>query len=125
MAIIDVNELPFTPEQLDYFEKEMRKYKVPLLYKWVFGFLYKYGAIAMPLLVVVIIVLGLIYSNGHHLGLWPIIKILAFGYIFGLGGLTLISFLWHRFKVLIECKRLGLTLKQWNLLAIAFQIKYI
>ena len=27
----DVNELPFTSEQLEYFETEMRKYKVPLI----------------------------------------------------------------------------------------------
>jgi len=125
MGFIDVNELPFTPEQLDYFEKEMKKYKVPLLYKWVFGFLYKYGAIAIPLLLVVIMILGLIYGTGYHPNLWPVIKTLALGYIFGLGSLVLISFLWNRIKVLVECKRLGLTLKQWDLLAIAFQIKYI
>lgn len=126
MGFTDVNELPFTTEQLTYFETEMRKYKVPFLYKIVFGSLYKAGAIFMPLLILTILVLGLIYNSGNsHFDLWGIIKGLGLGVIFGIGGLVLISWTLQRIKVKRECKRLGLTLYQWNLLAIAFQIKYI
>lgn len=126
MAFTNVNELPFTTDQLTYFETEMRKYKVPFLYKIVFGSLYKAGAIFMPLLILTILVLGLIYNSGRsHFDLWSIIKGLGLGVIFGIGGLVLISWAWQRLKVKRECKRLGLTLYQWNLLVIAFQIKYI
>lgn len=126
MPITNVNELPFTTEQLTYFETEMRKYKVPFLYKIVFGSLYKAGAIFMPVLILTILILGLIYNSPNsHIDLWGIIKGLGLGVIFGIGGLVLISWIWQRLKVKKECKRLGLTLNQWNLLAIAFQIKYI
>ena len=126
MAFTNVNELPFTTDQLTYFETEMRKYKVPFLYKIVFGSLYKAGAIFMPVLILTILVLGLIYNSGRsHFDLWSIIKGLGLGVIFGIGGLVLVSWAWQRLKVKRECKRLGLTLYQWNLLVIAFQIKYI
>jgi hypothetical protein len=124
MSITNVNELPFTTEQLTYFEEEMKKYKVPFLYKIVFGSLYKAGVVFMPVLILTILVLGLIY-NSSNFNLWGIIKGLTFGVIFGIGGLVLISWILQRIKVKKECKRLGLTLYQWNLLAIAFQIKYI
>ena len=121
----NVNTLPFTPEELEYFETEMRKYKVPWLYKIVFGTLFKYGAIFMPLMFLAVLVMGIIHGSSQRIDLWVPIKIVAFTFIFGVGIPVLISFIWHRLKVLKECKRLGLTLYQWNLLAIAFQIKYI
>ena len=124
MAYIDANILAFTPAQLDYFEVEMKKYKVPWLYKIVYGYILKVGAIIIPLMILIIIVLGMFYGSGHYPFIWPIIKGIAFTLIFGVGGLVLISFLWNRIKILIDCKRLGLTLKQWNTLAIAFQITY-
>ena len=119
-----INDLNFTAEQLVYFEKEMRKYRVPFLYKIVFGSLYKWGKYFMPLFFLIILILGLIHSFSN-LDLWNPIKILAFLFIFGIGGLVFISWVWHRLKVLKECKRLNLTLQEWNILAIAFEIKYI
>ena len=121
---MDYNELPFSTAEFAYFQIQMKKYKVPILYKIVFGSLYKFGAIFMPVLFTAILTMGIIQASSN-IDLWAPLKILAFVFIFGIGGLVLISFLWHRLKVLKECRRLGLTLKQWNLLAIAFQIKYI
>jgi hypothetical protein len=57
--------------------------------------------------------------------LWSVIKGFAFFWIFFIGGAVAIAWLAQRIKVKKERKRLGLTLYQWNLLAIAFQIKYI
>ena len=118
MAIIDVNELPFTPEQLTYFEQEMRKYKVPFLYKIVFGALYKAGAIIVPLLVILVAVLGVTVG-------FDAAKLVGLITILGIGIPVLISYLWNRLKTAVECKRLGLKYYQWQLLVIAFQIKFI
>ncbi len=119
-----IDELNFTPEQLVYFEKEMKKYKVPWLYKIVFGSLYKWGNYFMPLLFLGILVMGLIHSFST-VDLWTPIKISSFIFIFGIGGLIFISWVWNRLKVLKECKRFGLTLYEWNTLATAFRITYI
>jgi len=120
----NINEFNFTPEQLVYFETEMRKYKAPLLYKLVFGSLYKWGKYFMPLIFLVIVVMGIIHVS-TKLDLFNAIKIFAFFWIFFIGGFVLISFVWQRLKVNKARKKLGLTLYQWNTLAIAFQITYI
>ena len=112
------NEFPFTPEELRYLEDEMKKYKVPWLYKIVFGSLYKAGAVFFPLAVVLIAILGFLIK-------FEIAKWIAICFILGLGVPVVISWIWHKLKVLKECKRLRLTLYQWNTLAVAFQIKYI
>jgi len=118
------NELPFSTEELEFFEGQMRQYKVPWLYKIVFGSLYKWGKYFMPLIFLAILVMGIIHAT-TRLDLFNVIKGFSFFWIFFIGGFVLISWVWHRLKVLKECKRLGLTLNQWNTLAIAFQIKYI
>jgi hypothetical protein len=120
----DVNTLPFTSEQLVYFEAEMRKYKVPWLYKIVFGTLFKYGAIFMPILFLIIVALGIVHMTTRY-DLWNVIKGFAFFWIFFIGIITAIAWIFQRIKVKKECKRLGLTLYQWNLLATVFQITYI
>lgn len=120
----NINQLPYTPEQLEYFEVEMRKYRVPWLYKIVFGSLYKWGRFFMPILFLCLIILGLIHTLSRY-DLWIPIKVLGLFIIFGIGSLVLISWTWNRLKILKECKRLGIKLYEWNLMAIAFQIKYI
>lgn len=120
----DVNELPFTTEQLEYFETEMRKYKVPWIYKIVFGSLYKWGRYFMPLIFLAILVMGIIHMS-TRIDLWNVIKGFTFFWIFFIGGAVLIAWIAQRIKVLKWCKKLGLTLYQWNVLAIAFQITYI
>lgn len=120
------SELPFSIEELDYIEVEMKKYKVPTLYKIVFGSLYKWGKWFIPLLIFIGCALMALYTNWYNgPDFWPLIKWYFFSIIFGIGGLVLISFLWQRFKVLKECKRLNLKLWQWNFLTAAFQIKYM
>lgn len=127
MGFTDVNELDFTADELNQLEKEMKKYKVPILYKIVFGSLYKWGKWFIPIIFLVIFALMIIYSvtPSYAYDFWPLIKGMVFAVIFGIGGLVLISFLWQRIKVLRWCKRLKITLNEWNILAIAFQIKYI
>jgi len=120
----NINIFDFTTEQLNYLEQEMKKYKVPFLYKIVFGSLYKVGAILIPLLIIIIAVLGIIH-NSSRFDLWDVIKGISLGTIFGIGGLVFISWSWQRLKVLKECKRLEITLDEWNTLAVAFQIKFI
>jgi hypothetical protein len=122
--ITNITELPYTPEEIEYFETEMKKYRVPLLYKIVFGSLYKWGRFFMPIFFLIIVGLGIVHMSSS-LDLWNIIKVLTFIFIFGIGGIVLISWIWNRLKVLKECKRLGLKLYEWNLLAIAFQITYM
>jgi len=121
---IDVNILPFTSEELEYFESEMKKYKPPKIYKWVFGSLYKWGKYFMPALFLIILILAIIDIIAN-INLFNIIKLFAFFWIFFIGGAVLVAWVAHRIKVKKECKRLGLTLYQWNILAIAFQIKYV
>ena len=78
----------------------------------------------MPLFFLVILILGIIHVS-TSLDLWNILKILSFIFIFGIGGLVLVSFIWHKLKVLKECKRLGLTLYQWSTFAAIWEITYI
>jgi hypothetical protein len=118
------NELSFTPEQLTHFETEMRKYRVPWLYKIVFGSLYKWGKYFMPAIFLVILVLGLIHNFSRY-DLFDVIKGFAFFWIFFIGGFVLISFVMQRLKVNKARKQLGLSLYQWNELAKIFQITYI
>lgn len=116
----------WTPSTYNYVENEMKKYKVPFLYKIVFGSLYKYGGVFMPLLILLVAVLGLTYSyTNFNFDLWPLIKGLGLGIILGIGGLVIIAFIWHRIKVLKTCKNIGITLNQWNQMAILTGISYI
>ncbi len=119
-----VNQWDWTTEELENLEKQMRKYKAPFLYKYMMKFLYKYGAIAIPITVLIVTVLGLIYMNSNiHFDLWPIIKGITLTLILGVGILGSILHMWNRFRIRRYCKKLGITEKQWNLLATAFQIK--
>ena len=114
----NINEWGFTTEQLNYFKEEMRKYKVPFLYKIVMGALYKAGAIIVPLLVILVAVLGLIVG-------FDAAKIVGLITIFGIGIPLTIVWIWNQLKTRIACKKLGLTKYQWDQLVIEFQIKFI
>ena len=119
-----VNQWDFTTEELERLEQEMKKYKPPFLYKYMMKFLYNYGAIVIPLTVLVVAILGFIYMNGNlYFDLWPIIKGIALTLIIGVGLLGSILHMWNRFKIRRYCKKLGITEVQWNQLVIAFQIK--
>jgi hypothetical protein len=124
MPNYNIKELPFTTAELEFFEGQMRKYKVPWIYKIVFGSLYKWAKYFMPAIFLVIAVLAIIHVSSN-IDLFNVIKIFAFFWIFFIGGAVLIAFIAQRIKVLANCKRLGLTLNQWNALITTFQIKYI
>jgi hypothetical protein len=124
MPITNVNEFNFTTEQLDYFEKEMRKYKVPFLYKIVMGSLYKWAKYFYPIVFLVIIVLALVH-NFSTVDLFPLIKGIGLVVIFGTLVPLTIAWVWNVLKTKRECKKLGLTKYQWDTLVIAFQITFI
>ena len=123
MPITNVNEFDFTTEQLDYFEQEMKKYKVPFLYKIVMGFLSKYAKYVYPLIFLVIIVLALIHSFSY-LDLFPVIKRIGLVVIFGTLVPLTIAWVWNVLKTRRACKKLGITKYQWDTLAVAFQITF-
>ena len=79
-----VNEFDFTTEQLNYLEQEMRKYKVPFLYKIVMGALYKWAKYFYPIIFLVIIILVLIHNFSNQ-DLFPLIKGIGLVVIFNLG----------------------------------------
>lgn len=121
MPITNVNELPFTTEQLTHFETEMRKYKVPFLYKIVMGSLYKWAKYFYPIVFLLIIVLALIHNFSYQ-DLFPLIKGIGLTVILGTLIPLTISWLWNQARTYKARKKLGLTKYQWDLLVIVFQI---
>jgi hypothetical protein len=117
--------LDFTNEQLQYFETEMRKYKLPLVTKWH----KKYGVpfirySFLPALII-IVVFGLIYNGnpyGRYDWMWTLDKVIAFFYIFGFGLFTLTSFIFERVSTNKLRRRLGLSQMDFNALVVIFQI---
>ena len=121
----DVNILPYTTEQLDYFEQEMRKYKLPWITKMhkIYGVMFARFAI-LPL-VLLIAVLGIIYNSsayGQNEWMWNVDKAIALFIIFGFGGFTLTSFIFERLSTNKLRKKLGLPKRDFAILIIAFQI---
>jgi hypothetical protein len=121
----NVTELDFTTEQLDYFEKEMRAFKLP----WITKMHKKYGVMfarfAILPIIVLVAVLGIIYNSssyGQNEWMWTVDKAIALSLIFGFGGFTLISFIFERVTVNKLRRRLGLSQRDFNILVIAFQI---
>lgn len=121
----DVHTLDYTTEELEYFEQEMRKYKLP----WITKMHKKYGVpfiryTFLPALII-IIVFGIIYMNagyGQYDWMWTLDKCIALTYIGGFGLFTLVS---HIFELVTTNKlrrRLGLSQRDFNILIIAFQI---
>lgn len=124
-VIISSDELDFTTEQLEYFETEMRKFKLPLITKLhkKYGVPFIKYSIAPAL--ILIIVLGLIYNGsdyGSNNWMWTVDKAIGLFYIFGFGIFTLISFIFERTSTNKLRKRLGLSQRDFAILVIAFQI---
>ena len=121
----NVTTLDFTTEQLEYFETEMRKYKLP----WITKMHKKYGVMfarfAILPIILIVAVLGIIYNSsayGHNEWMWTVDKAIAFFLIFGFGGFTLISHIFERVSVNKLRRKLGLSHTDFNILVIAFQI---
>ena len=124
-SYIGVNELNYTSEELTYFEQEMRKYKLPFIVK-------AWKKIGVPFIrftfapaLVLIIVLGVIYGSsgyGRNEWMWTTDKAIGLFYILGFGGFTLISHIFEKISTRKLRKRLGLSMRDFNTLVIAFQI---
>jgi hypothetical protein len=125
MTKIIGTELDFTTEQLDYFEKEMKAYKLP----WIPTMHYKYGVpfirYSIAPIIVFLIVTFLIYDEsayGHNAWMWSVDKIIAFFLIFGFGGFTLLAWVIKKLSVNSLRTKLGLSHNDFDILVIAFQI---
>ncbi len=124
--IIDGYVLDYTTEELEYFEQEMRKYRLP----WITKMWKKYGVpfirfTFLPALIIIII-FGALYMSQKNYGqwdwMWTLDKSIALFYIAGFGLFTLIS---HIFELITTNKlrrRLGLSQRDFRILVIAFQI---
>jgi len=121
----NVTTLDYTTAELEYFETEMRKYKLPWITKMhkIYGVMF--ARFAMLPLVLIIAVLGIIYNSssyGQNDWMWTVDKVIAFFIIFGFGGFTLISHIFERVTTGKLRRRLGLSRKDFAILVIAFQI---
>jgi hypothetical protein len=123
--ITDVNVLPYTTEQLEYFEKEMRAYRLPKWTQW-------WKKLGVPFIrftflpaLIIIIVFGVLYNNnpyGYRDWMWTLDKAIAFLYIFGFGLWTLSSYICEWTSTNKLRKRLGIPKWHFQILVIAFQI---
>lgn len=117
--------LNYTEEQLEYFETEMRKFKLP----WITRMWKLYGVpfirYSIVPIILIIAVFGIIYNGsayGRNEWMWTVDKAIAFFLIFGFGGFTLISHIFELVSTNKLRKRLGLPKIDFNILVIAFQI---
>ena len=118
-------EFDYTTEELQYFETELKKYKLP----WISKVWKKYGVPVLrysflPVLIILVI-FGAIY-NGSAIGvndwMWTFDKIVAFIYIFGFGALALAGKLFELYRTNKLRKKLGLSHHYFKLLVEAHQI---
>lgn len=124
-VVITGNEIDFTTEELEYFETEMRKFRIP----WITRMHKKFGVpfIRYSILpaMLLVIVLGLLYngtSYGQNDWMWTVDKAIGLFYIFGFGSFTLVSHILERGSVRNLRRRLGLSQRDFSILVIAFQI---
>lgn len=125
-GFVDIGELPYTTEQLDYFEKEMRAFRLPKVTQlWK-----KFGVpfIRWTILpaIIIIIIFGALYGSERNVGqwdwMWTLDKTIALSYIAGFGLWTLVSHLFELSSTNKLRKRLGLPKEHFQILVIAFQI---
>ena len=125
MTNINITTLNYTTEELEYFEQEMLKYKLPWITK-----MYKTYGIPfirysfLPALII-IAVFGIIYNSsiyGRNEWMWILDKAIALFYIIGFGGFTLISYIAERITANKLRKQLRLSRKDFNIMVIIFQI---
>ena len=124
--ITDVNVLPYTTEQLEYFEKEMRAYRLPKYVKF-----WKKAGVPfirftfLPALII-IVVFGLLQMSDRNYGqwdwMWTLDKVIALTYIAGFGLWTLTSHITELISTNKLRRKLGLPKWHFQILVIAFQI---
>jgi hypothetical protein len=124
--ITDVNVLPYTTEQLEYFEKEMRAYRLPKYVKF-----WKKAGVPfirftfLPALII-IVVFGLLQMSDRNYGqwdwMWTLDKVIALTYIAGFGLWTLTSHITELISTNKLRRKLGIPKWHFQILVIAFQI---
>ena len=125
MPQFEVYEVDYTPEELQYFEKELRKYKLP----WITKVWKKYGVpfirySILPTLII-IAVFGIIYNNsayGQNDWMWTVDKAIALFYILGFGIFALIAHLAELITTNKLRKKLGLSKKDFDDITKTFEI---
>ena len=118
-------EFDYTQEEFQYFEEELRKYKLP----WISKVFKKYGVLVLrysilPILIVLVI-FGVIYNgsaDGVNEWMWVFDKAVALSYIFGFGAFALIGHLAELYTSNKLRKKLGLSHHYFKLLVEAHQI---
>jgi len=124
-VIIDGHQLDYTTEELNYFEQEMRKFRLP----WITKVWKKYGVpfirfTFLPALIIIII-FGAIYmgsQTSRNDWMWTLDKAIALFYIAGFGIFTLVSHIFELVSTNRLRRRLGLSQQNFRILVIAFQI---
>ena len=122
----DINTLPYTTEELLYFEKEMRAYRLPKYVKF-------WKKVGVPFIrytflpaLIIIIIFGALYMSERNYGqwdwMWTLIKSIGLTYIGGYGLWTLSSHLLELYSTNKLRKRLGIPKWHFQILVIAFQI---
>jgi uncharacterized membrane protein len=122
----NINELPYTFEQLDYFEREMKKYRLPKYVQfWKKAGVWFIRNTFLPALII-IAVFGFLYMSDRNYGqrdwMWTLDKTIALFYIIGFGLWTLSSHLLELYSTNKLRRRLGLPKWHFQVLVIAFQI---
>ena len=117
-------EFDYTPEELDYFESELRQYRLP----WISRVWKKYVAVALRLSIlpafVIALVFGIIYNESTQTydWMWWIVKGIALLFIFGFGVFGLIGHFAEKVSANKLRKRLGLSHTYFKMLVDAHQI---
>jgi len=125
MPQFNTYEVDYSTEELQYFENEMRKYKLP-------GITKTWKKIGVPFIrysflpaLILITIFGVIYNGsayGQNEWMWTVDKAIALFYILGFGGFTLISRIFETVSSNKLRRRLGLSRRDYHIMVIAFQI---
>jgi len=121
----DTYVMDYTAEELEYFKKEMRKYKLPWITK-------AWKKVGVPFIrysflpaLILITIFGIIYNGsayGQNEWMWTVDKAIGLFYILGFGGFTLISHVAELIKTNKLRRRLGLSQRDFKILVIVNQI---
>jgi hypothetical protein len=120
----NINQLDYTEEQLQYFETEMRKFRLPLICRLWKRFGLNFLSYSIIPVMVILAVLFVIYNNSQY-GIdwiWILCKSIILFYIFGVGGSGLISHILELIFVNKLRRRLGLTKIDFQIFVNQFEI---
>lgn len=116
--------LEFTAEELQYFETEMRNYKLP----WITKIWKKYGVpflrfSILPVFIILFILFAIYNSASYgYEWIWGVSKGVMLFYILGFGLFTLIAHIFELASANKLRKRLGLSKSDFKKLISTFQI---